>query len=74
MCVTEKRQDFHLDVQGFQLASDVPTNIYIADYYDDELLASKYNPQLKEWLLAQIPGAKEIQVLDHTRRSSTRNL
>lgn len=65
------KKDWSLDKNGFRLVAHTPTSPPIQDYHDDAELESKYNPQIEEFLLKEIPGAKQVHVFDHTRRSST---
>ncbi len=61
---------FSLDVEGFQL-QQLPTQI--DDFYDDEQIVDVYEPRVKQMLLG-VTGAKQIEIFDHTRRSSSKKI
>jgi hypothetical protein len=65
-----ERDDWNLDQQGFKLVNH-PIIGSDLNFFDDAQLESKYNAQIQDLLLRRIPGATEVYVFDHTRRSSS---
>ncbi len=61
---------FDLDGAGFML---VPHVSAMTDFHDDAALASVYEAEAKA-LVAQITGARRVEVFDHTRRAASDSL
>ena len=64
----QEEESLSVDRQGFQLLSHTSV---LKDFYNDDDLASIYNPEIEKLLLQEIHNAKKIIIFDHTRRSSS---
>lgn len=66
-----EESDYTLDVNAFQVISDVPSAE--KDFNDDEHIKQTYYPEVEKLLLDNVPGAHKVVLFDHTIRRSTPN-
>lgn len=66
-----KESDYTLDVDAFQVVSDVPSAE--KDFDDDEHIKQTYYPEVEKLLLDNVPGAHKVVLFDHTIRRSSPN-
>ena len=60
-------ENLSIESQGFELRRHETA---VADLYDDDAIASVYNPEI-EALLKQATGVDRVAIFDHTRRSDS---
>jgi hypothetical protein len=58
------RNELSLDTQGFVIVNQTSS---VTDYFQDEQLSQRYEPELKD-LIKGLTGAERVIVFDHTRR------
>jgi hypothetical protein len=64
-------KEFEVNNAGFQILSDVNSDLKYDDFENDDLVASKYYPEIESTLLKNVPGAKRVYIFDHTVRRSS---
>jgi hypothetical protein len=60
-----------VDIQGFQFLNHVSS---VTEYHNDTLVKEVFYEEVKDILLQNVPGAKRVEIFDHTRRASTADL
>ena len=59
-----------VDQEGFQLIEHASS---VKDYHNDTEVKDVFYEEVKAILLKHVPGAKRVEIFDHTRRASTGN-